>query len=113
MSWAAELLPVSELFQAELLESELLEVHVHLLPELQLLESELTDVHMPLLPESELPEHRMKAPDLALCSHDCWADMDLTFGQGHAKSCSCDWVQVAGWLGDGCQGQTLGWTLGV
>ena len=59
VSWAAELLPVSELFQAELLESELL-------------------------------EHRMKVPDLALCWHDCWADIDLTFDQGPAKSCSCD-----------------------
>ena len=89
VSWAAELLPVSELFQAEL-ESELLEVHVPSPPELQLLESELTDVHMPLLPESELLDHRMKVPDLALCWHDCWADIDLKFDQGPAKSCSCD-----------------------
>ncbi len=107
-SWAAELLPVSELSQAELPESELLEVYVPSPPELQLLESELTDVHMPLPPESELLEHRMKAPDLALCWHDCWADMDLAFGQGPAMSCGCDWGWVAGGLGDGCQGQALG-----
>ncbi len=110
---AAELLPVSELSQAELLESELLEVRVPLPPELELLESEQVEVHMPLLPESELLEYRKKVPDLALCSHDCWADMDLTFGQGPAMSCGCDWVQVAGWLGDGCQVKTLGWTLVV
>lgn len=86
----AESLPVSELSQAELLESE------------------LTDMHMPLLPESELLEHRMKAPDVALCSHDCWADMDLAFGQGSAKSCSCGWGWVAAGLGGRCQGQALG-----
>lgn len=87
MTFAAEALPVSELLEAELLESELLEVHVPLQPELELLESEVTDVHMPLLPESELLEHRMKVPDLALCSHDCWGDVDLTPGQVPAMSC--------------------------
>lgn len=113
MTLAAESLPVSELPQAELLDFELLEVHVHLLPELQLLESEHVEVHTPLLPESELLEHRMKVPDLALCSHDCWADMDLTFGQGPAMSCGCDWGWVAAGLGGRCQGQALGWALGV
>ena len=108
MTLAAESLPVSELSQAELPESELLEVHVHSLPELHLLESDQLEVHMPLLPESELFEHRKKVPDLVLCSRDCWADVDLTPGQVPAMSCGCDWGWVAGGLGDGCQGQALG-----
>ena len=110
---AAELLRVSELSQAELLESKLLQVLVHSPLELQLLESAQIEVYMPLLPESELLEQRMKVPDLALCSCNCWADVDLTPGQGPAKSCSCDWGWVAGGLGDGCQEKALGCTLVV